>query len=70
MEVRTRAPQGQFLLERILGREEGLEVEVRGYDLDTLGTLAELAADVVRSVPGVTDVEVSRDAGADRALKR
>jgi len=63
MEVRTRAPQGQFLLERVLGRQEGLEVEVRGYDLDTLGTLAELAADVVRSVPGVTDLELSRDAG-------
>ncbi len=63
MEVRTRAPQGQFLLERVLGRQEGLEVEVRGYELDTLGALAELAAEVVRAVPGVTDVEVSRDAG-------
>ncbi len=64
MEVRTRAPQGQFLLERVLGRQEGLEVEVRGYDLETLGALALRAAEVVRAVPGVTDVEVSRDAGA------
>jgi HAE1 family hydrophobic/amphiphilic exporter-1 len=64
MTVRTRAPQGQFLLERVLGSQEGLEVEVRGYDLDTLGRLAELAAEVVRGVPGVTDVDLSRDAGA------
>lgn len=63
MEVRTRAPQGQFLLERVLGRQEGLEVEIRGYDLATLGRLAELAAAVLRAVPGVVDVEVSRDAG-------
>lgn len=64
MEVRTRAPQGQFLLERVLGRQEDLEVEVRGYDLASLATLADLAVEVVRSVPGVTDVEVTRDDGA------
>ncbi len=63
MVVRTRAPQGQFLIERVLGRQEGLEVEVRGYDLATLGSLGELAAEAVRSVPGVTDIELSRDAG-------
>ncbi len=63
MVVRTRAPQGQFLLERVLGQQEGLEVEVRGYDLDALGVLSERAAEVVQSVAGVTDVEISRDAG-------
>ena len=63
MEIRTRAPQGQFLLERVLGQQEGLEIEVRGYELATLGALAEAAAEVVRNVAGVTDVEVSRDAG-------
>jgi len=63
MEVRTRAPQGQFLLERVIGRSEGLDVEVRGYDLDTLGALAELAAEAVAAIPGVTDVDLSRDEG-------
>jgi hydrophobic/amphiphilic exporter-1 (mainly G- bacteria), HAE1 family len=33
MEIRVRAPQGQFLLERLLGGEEGLTIEIRGYDL-------------------------------------
>jgi len=63
MTVRTQAPQGQFLLERVLGQQEGLQVEVRGYDLDTLGRLAQLGAEVVRGIDGVTDVDISREAG-------
>lgn len=63
MVVRTRAPQGQFLLERVLGRQEGLEVEIRGYELDVLTALAQRAADAMETIPGVTDVEVSQKAG-------
>jgi HAE1 family hydrophobic/amphiphilic exporter-1 len=63
MSIRTRAPQGQFLLERVLGGDEGLRIEVRGFDLAALGLLAARAAAVVADVPGVTDVDVSRDAG-------
>ncbi|MCA9651238.1 MAG: efflux RND transporter permease subunit [Myxococcales bacterium] len=63
MQIRTRAPQGQFLLERVLGGEEGLTVEVRGFDLRELDRLARRAAAVVAEVPGVTDVDVSREAG-------
>lgn len=63
MNVRTRAPQGQFLLERILGGDEGLTVEVRGFDLETLDVLANRVAASIAAVPGVTDIEVSREAG-------
>lgn len=63
MTVRTRAPQGQFLLDRLLGGESGLTVEVRGFDLDTLDPLAKRAGELIEDVPGVTDVEVSREAG-------
>jgi HAE1 family hydrophobic/amphiphilic exporter-1 len=63
MEIRTRAPQGQFLLERILAAEEGVTVEVRGFDLDTLAMLARQAAEAIADVPGVTDVDISRKAG-------
>ena len=63
MKIRTRAPQGQFLLERILAGEEGVTVEVRGFDLDTLALLAQRVADAIADVPGVTDVDVSREAG-------
>jgi HAE1 family hydrophobic/amphiphilic exporter-1 len=63
MEIRTRAPQGQFLLDRLLGGDEGLTVEIRGFDLDRLDALAKRVASVVTQVPGVTDVDVTRAAG-------
>ncbi len=63
MTIRTRAPQGQFLLARILGGDEGLTVEVRGFDLDTLNTLASRVAQSIAAVPGITDIDVSRQAG-------
>jgi len=67
MEVRTRAPQGQFLLERVLGTTEGITVEVSGYDLDLLDHLARQAAARVAELPGVTDVVLSRQAGVPQA---
>lgn len=63
MRIRTRAPQGQFLLQRVLGSDEGLEVEVRGFDLDVLSALGTRVAQLVEEVDGVTDVEVSVQAG-------
>jgi HAE1 family hydrophobic/amphiphilic exporter-1 len=63
MTIRTRAPQGQFLLERLLGTTEGLAIEVRGFDLETLDLLAARVVTAVRDVRGVTDVDLSRDAG-------
>jgi HAE1 family hydrophobic/amphiphilic exporter-1 len=63
MKIRTRAPQGQFLLERLLGGDEGLTVEIRGYDLVTLDGLASRVAEVIADVPGITDVDTSFDVG-------
>ena len=67
MVIRTRAPQGQFLLERLLGGEEGLRVEVRGFDLATLDRLTEEAAGAIRDVEGITDVSITRGAGIPQA---
>jgi HAE1 family hydrophobic/amphiphilic exporter-1 len=63
MTIRTRAPQGQFLLERLLASEEGIVVEVRGFDLATLDALARQVRQAVADVPGITDIDVSRKAG-------
>ncbi len=68
MTVRTRAPQGQFLLDRILGAEEGLTLEVRGYELEILEHFAEQVATVVAEVPGVTDVETSQKPGVPQEV--
>lgn len=63
LKIRTRAPQGQFLLERILRTSEGVTVEVRGFDLDTLTLLAQQVGSKIEKVAGITDVELSRDIG-------
>jgi HAE1 family hydrophobic/amphiphilic exporter-1 len=70
--VRTRAPQGQRLLDRILGGGggESLTVEVTGFELETLEVLAAEAARRAAQIPGVTDVDVGRDAGVPQQMLR
>ncbi len=63
MTIRTRAPQGQFLLTRLLGSDDGFTVEVRGYDLDVLDALARELAGAIETVDGVTDVQISSETG-------
>jgi HAE1 family hydrophobic/amphiphilic exporter-1 len=63
MEIRVRAPQGQFLLGRLLGGDEGLTVEIRGYELATLDALAARVAAAMVDIPGITDVQTSLEAG-------
>jgi HAE1 family hydrophobic/amphiphilic exporter-1 len=63
MTIRVRAPQGQFLLERILPNVEGVTVEVRGFELDVLSELARNVRDSIRDVSGITDVSLSRESG-------
>lgn len=71
MEVRTRAPQGQFILERVLGNsDEGITVEIRGFELDVLDQLAQQAATRIATVRGITDVQLSRKAGVPQAVLR
>jgi len=63
MTVRTRAPQGQFVLERILGGDQGITVEVRGFDLSILDALAGQASMAIKRIKGITDVDISRSGG-------
>jgi hydrophobic/amphiphilic exporter-1 (mainly G- bacteria), HAE1 family len=63
MDIRTRAPQGQFLLNRLLAGEGGLAVELRGYELDVLATLAQRVVESIEDVPGIADLDISLDPG-------
>ncbi len=63
MTIRTRAPQGQFLLERIIGGDEGVTVEIRGFELATLEALSGKVADAIQGIEGITDIDRSFDAG-------
>jgi hydrophobic/amphiphilic exporter-1 (mainly G- bacteria), HAE1 family len=71
MKIRTRATQGQFVLERLLGTaESGLLIEIRGFDLDQLDELTDRVMEAVEDIDGVTDVEKSRKAGVPEAIFR
>jgi hydrophobic/amphiphilic exporter-1 (mainly G- bacteria), HAE1 family len=65
MEIRTRAPQGQFLLERLLGGGggEGFNLEVRGFELAVLQGLATRAMEAIEGIPGITDLDADFDEG-------
>jgi HAE1 family hydrophobic/amphiphilic exporter-1 len=63
IQIRVRAPQGQYILDRILGGDEGLSVEIRGYDLATLDALAGRVVQAIGDVPGITDLDTSLEAG-------
>ncbi|MEZ6184661.1 MAG: efflux RND transporter permease subunit [Planctomycetota bacterium] len=68
MKVKTRAPQGQFLLDRVLGGDEGLKVEIRGFDLEVLEALGRQVELAIEDVAGITDVTTSRKAGVPQQL--
>ncbi|MEZ4272344.1 MAG: efflux RND transporter permease subunit [Myxococcota bacterium] len=40
-----------------------MSIEIRGFDMQVLESLAVQAADIVKDIPGVTDVDASRDTG-------
>lgn len=63
MEIRIRAPQGQFLLGRLLGGggEDNLTIEIRGFDLDVLDRLSQRVGAILEDVEGITDFEISRE---------
>ncbi|NLA74720.1 MAG: efflux RND transporter permease subunit, partial [Deltaproteobacteria bacterium] len=64
MEVRVQAPQGQFILNRLLaGGDEGLTIELRGFDLEILSLLAARVSDAIRDIPGIADIDISRKSG-------
>ena len=50
----------RFLLN--FGSSAPIDVEVRGFDLDTGTALSKTVAGIVKSVPGATDVQISREA--------
>ena len=64
MTFRIRASQGLFLLRRMSSGTERIEIEIRGYDLETADILVEQVQRAVRSIDGVTDVRLSRETGS------
>jgi HAE1 family hydrophobic/amphiphilic exporter-1 len=66
--IRTRAGRGLFLLRLGTRGSERVQVEIRGYNLDTADELAQRVKAVVEPVNGVTDVQISRESGRPEEL--
>ncbi|MBN1224130.1 MAG: efflux RND transporter permease subunit [Candidatus Aminicenantes bacterium] len=66
--TRIRAGQGFFLLRMGMGGGDYIQVEIRGYDLDTADTLALQVQRLVEDVDGITDVRISRETGTPEEL--
>ena len=58
--IRTRAGQGLFLMRMASGGTERVEVEIRGFELETADALAQRVQALVEEVRGVTDAQTSR----------
>ncbi|MEM1444496.1 MAG: efflux RND transporter permease subunit [Planctomycetota bacterium] len=81
MDISVRAPSGQNFLNRILPGGGGVQVEIRGPELDTLSVLADRAAVVLADVEGIEKatppiirgvpqrrLDIDRDKAADLGL--
>ncbi|MEX2212691.1 MAG: efflux RND transporter permease subunit [Phycisphaeraceae bacterium] len=68
MVIRVRASQGNRLLTRLIGGDEGVQIEIRGYEFEVLDAIASRVRDAIKDVSGVTDVRVSREAGVPQQL--
>ncbi|MFH1422125.1 MAG: efflux RND transporter permease subunit [Planctomycetota bacterium] len=62
--IRTRASGGFFLMRIMSGGTEKVQVEIRGYDIETADELAKQVKQIVEKVEGVTDVLISRESGS------
>lgn len=65
--IRTRAGGGMFFM-RGGGDEEKVQVEIRGFDLETSEVLAGQVRGIIEKVPGITDIRLSRDMGRPEEL--
>lgn len=68
VQIRTRASQGMMMFGGGGGGGERIEIQIQGYDLQTADALSQQIQQVVKTVEGVTDVRLSRDAGSPENL--
>jgi HAE1 family hydrophobic/amphiphilic exporter-1 len=71
VKIRAREGSGLFILNMAFGGgDEGLTIEVRGYDMEAGYQLAEQVQQALSGIAGVTDVRIGRDAGRPERVIR
>ena len=68
--AKIRVDQSLGFFNRMMGggADSRLEIDVRGYDMETGDELARQAQEVMLGIPGVTDVRISRESGTPEQL--
>lgn len=67
---RTRAGQGLFILRMGASSESSINIEIRGYDLETAHLLAQRINETIKSIPSITDTRISREEGSPEQIIR
>ena len=68
--TRTRAGQGLFILRMGASSESAINMEIRGYDLETAHLLAQQVDAAIKSIPSITDTRISREEGNPEQIIR
>lgn len=68
VKLRTREGQGLFMLRRGSADADKLEVQIRGFDLQIADQLGSEVEKVLRSIDGVTDVQMTREKGVPERI--
>jgi len=66
--IRTRAGQGLFLMRMGTSDADRMQIEIRGYDLETANSLAKQVKTAIENIEGVTDARLSRETGTPEEL--
>jgi HAE1 family hydrophobic/amphiphilic exporter-1 len=59
----TRATGGLFVFRMVSPEADSISIEVRGYDRDRAAEVAQRIADMLGTIPGISDTRVDRDDG-------
>ena len=66
--VRVREGQGLFMMRMGSADADKVEVQIRGFDLQTADLLGKAVEEVLKSIDGITDVQLSREKGVPERL--
>ncbi len=66
--VRTREGQGLFIFRMGANNADKIQVQVRGHNLEQADRLAKQVQNVLKAIPGISDIQLSRESGVPERL--